>query len=116
MELKLFTTDNPEVANYNWDIDVVDGLPVLLEESSEKDQLATVAAYISVDSIPLMEDKGNDWKGYLLGDKTLSQVDNQCRKNINLYTEEYNYTPTYSIKDEKLVVGINKVYINSGAI
>lgn len=116
MELKLFTTDNPEVSNYNWDIDVVDGLPVLLDENSELDQTAAVAAYLGIGTVPLMEDKGNDWKGYLLGGKTLSQLDNQVRNNINTYTDVANYAPVYRVEDEKLKVDITNVNINTGAM
>lgn len=116
MELKLFNTGDISIHNYNWDIDVVDGIPVLVDEGEETAQIAMVSAYLAVGSIPLMEDKGNDWAGYLLRSKTLAQLDSQVRSNINTYTESSSYVPVYNIRDEQLTVEISKVYINSGAM
>ena len=116
MELKLFSSENPEAENYNWDIDVEDGMPVLLDENSETDQIATVSAYLALGSVPLMEDKGNDWAGYLMSRKTLTQLDSQIRKNINTYTEAANYAPVYRIENERLIVNIANVQINTGAM
>lgn len=116
MELKLFSTDNAAVENYNWDIDVVDGLPVLLDEESEIDQIATVAAYLGKGTVPLMEEKGNDWAGYLLSEKTLTQLDSEVRDNINTYTDQADHVPMYYVEDEKLKVTIGRVNINTGAM
>lgn len=116
MELKLFSTDNAAVDNYNWDIDVVDGLPVLLDEESEIDQIATVAAYLGKGTVPLMEEKGNDWAGYLLSEKTLTQLDSEVRGNINTYTDQADHVPMYYVEDEQLKVTIGRVNINTGAM
>ena len=116
MDLKLYTAEDPEVTNYNWDIDVVDGVPITIEGDEEIGQLATVAAYLALGSVPLMEHKGNDWAGYLLNGKTLTQVDNQVRKNITTYTNAINYAPVYTISNEKLNINIANVQINTGAM
>ena len=48
--------------------------------------------------------------------KTLTQLDSQIRKNINTYTEAANYAPVYRIENERLIVNIANVQINTGAM
>lgn len=115
MELLLVASDDPEVERYNWDIDVVDGTAETVPEGAEEDQEATVAAYLEKNSIPLMEDRGVDWQGYLIKRVSLSEVDSQIRENIKTYLDSLLYSPVFSAQQGKLVVNMAKIVINTGA-
>ena len=115
MELLLVTSENPEEDRTNWDIDVEDGIAVCVPEGSEEAQEASVVAYLETSTIPLMEERGVDWTGYLNKRKTLSEIDNQIRENLKTYLDTILYTPLYTAVDGKLNIHMEKVTINTGA-
>ena len=115
MELLLVSSENPEEDRTNWDIDVEDGIAVCVPEGAEEDQEASVVAYLEKTTIPLMEERGVDWTGYLNKKKTLAEVDNQIRENLKTYLDTVLYTPLYTADDGQLKVSMSKVAINTGA-
>lgn len=115
MDLKIITSTS-SVNNFNWDIEVADGIPSTVTDTTEVQQEANLAAYIQTNTIPLMEDKGNDWTAFLFKELSLSQIDSQVRENINTYSDSMSYVPVYGIKDKELVVNVSQIAINTGAI
>lgn len=115
MELLLVSSEDPEKDRTNWDIDVEDGIAVVVPDGAEEDQEASVVAYLEKNTIPLMEDRGVDWSGYLTKRTSLAEVDTQIRENLKTYLDNVMYTPTYSPVDGKLVVNMAKIVINTGA-
>ena len=115
MELLLVSSENPEEDRTNWDIDVADGIARVVPDGAEEDQEANVITYLEKSTIPLMEDRGVDWSGYLIKHTSLAEVDTQIRENLKTYLDNVLYTPTYSAIAGKLVVSIAKIVINTGA-
>lgn len=115
MELLLISSIDPETERYNWDIDVADGIAVTVPEGAEEDQEANVIAYLEKSTIPLMEDRGIDWSGYLTKRTSLAEIDTQIRENLKTYLDTVLFSPVYSAKEGKLVVNMAKIIINTGA-
>lgn len=115
MELLLVSSEDPEKDRTNWDIDVEDGIAVVVPDGAEEDQEASVVAYLEKNTIPLMEDRGVDWTGYLTKRTSLAEIDTQIRENLKTYLDNVMYTPTYSPVEGKLVVNMAKIVINTGA-
>jgi hypothetical protein len=115
MELLLASSEDPETNRCNWDIEVEDGLAKTVPEGAEEDQEASVVAYLEKSTIPLMEDKGVDWTGYLTKRVSLAEVDTQIRENLKTYLDTVLYSPVYSTDKGKLVVNMAKIVINTGA-
>lgn len=115
MELLLVSSEDPEKDRTNWDIDVVDGIAAVVPDGAEEDQEASVVAYLEKNTIPLMEERGVDWTGYLTKRASLAEIDTQIRENLKTYLDNVMYTPTYSPVDGKLVVNMAKIVINTGA-
>lgn len=116
MELLLNSTDDKEKYNFNWDISVTDGIADTVPLDSEEDQEAAVITYLETNTIPLLEDKGTDWGGYLLKQHTLAEIDSQVRENLKTYLNNVMYTPVYTAEDGELVVKLAKTIINTGAV
>lgn len=115
MELLLVSSEDPEKDRTNWDIDVEDGIAVVVPDGAEEDQEASVVAYLEKNTIPLMEDRGVNWTGYLTKRASLAEIDTQIRENLKTYLDNVMYTPTYSPVEGKLVVNMAKIVINTGA-
>ena len=115
MELLLVSSENPEKDRTNWDIDVVDGIAAVVPDGAEEDQEASVVAYLEKNTIPLMEDRGVDWTGYLTKRTSLAEVDTQIRENLKTYLDTVLFSPVYSADKGKLVVNMAKIVINTGA-
>ena len=115
MELLLISSTDPETERCNWDIDVKDGIAVTVPEGAEEDQEASVVAYLEKTTIPLMEERGVDWTGYLTKRVSLAEVDTQIRENIRTYLDTVLFSPVYSTEKGKLVVNMAKIVINTGA-
>lgn len=115
MELLLVSSEDPEKDRTNWDIDVEDGIAVVVPDGAEEDQEASVVAYLEKNTIPLMEDRGVDWSGYLTKRTSLAEIDTQIRENLKTYLDNVMFTPTYSPVEGKLVVNMAKLVINTGA-
>jgi len=115
MELLLISSEDPETERCNWDIEVVDGVASVVPDGAEEDQEASVVAYLEKNTIPLMEDRGVDWSGYLTKRTSLAEVDTQIRENIKTYLDTVLFSPVYSANEGKLVVNMAKIVINTGA-
>ena len=115
MELLLASSTDPETERCNWDIEVEDGIAKTVPAGAEEDQEASVVAYLEKSTIPLMEDKGVDWTGYLTKRVSLAEVDTQIRDNLKTYLDTVLYSPVYSADKGKLVVNMAKIVINTGA-
>lgn len=115
MELFLVSSTDAETDRWNWDIDVVDGIPVTVPEGAEEDQEANVIAYLEKDTIPLMPERGVDWPGYLSKRFSLAEIDTQIRSNLKDYLDTVMYSPVYNARDGKLEVSLTKIIINTGA-
>ena len=94
-------------ADWNLDIDIIDGQPVLLpEESNTQDQRAALAAYQAEGTIPGMPDVGISWGQLYTHDRTLVNINDQVQKNIqdkaSSDTLSNMYIPIFQdIKDAK---------------
>jgi len=115
MELLIVSSEDPEAERCNWDIDVVDGVAAVVPDGAEEDQEASIIAYLEKSTIPLMEEKGVDWTGYLTKRTSLAEIDTQIRENLKTYLDNVMYTPTYTPVEGKLVVNMAKLVINTGA-
>lgn len=115
MELLLISSEDPEKDRTNWDIEVKDGIATVVPDGAEEDQEASVVAYLEKSTIPLMEERGVDWSGYLTKRTSLAEIDTQIRENLKTYLDNVLYTPTYSPVEGKLVVNMAKIVINTGA-
>lgn len=115
MELLLVSSEDPEKDRTNWDIDVVDGIAAVVPDGAEEDQEASVVAYLEKNTIPLMEERGVDWAGYLIKRTSLAEIDTQIRENIKTYLDTVLFSPVYSADKGKLVVNMAKIVINTGA-
>lgn len=115
MELLLVASEDPSTEQYNWDIDVEDGLAKVVPEGAEEDQEASVVTYLEKTTIPLMEERGIDWTGYLNKRNSLAEIDTQIRDNIKTYLDTVLYSPVYTANKGRLEVHLAKVVINTGA-
>ena len=115
MELLLVASEDPASEQYNWDIDVEDGITKVVPEGAEEDQEASVVAYLEKSTIPLMEERGVDWTNYLNKRVSLAEIDTQIRDNIKTYLETVLYSPVYTAQKGKLEVQMTKLVINTGA-
>lgn len=115
MELLLVSSDDPAAERCNWDIEVKDGIASVVPDGAEEDQEASVIAYLEKNTIPLMEERGIDWPGYLTKRASLAEVDTQIRENIKTYLDTVLFSPVYSAEKGKLVVHMAKIVINTGA-
>ena len=115
MELLLSSSADPETERVNWDIDVKDGIALTVPEEAEEDQEASVVAYLEKTTIPLMEERGVDWTGYLTKRTSLAEVDTQIRENLKTYLDTVLFTPVYSANEGKLIVNMAKIVMNTGA-
>ena len=115
MELYLVSAEDPTADQYNWDIDVENGLAVTVPEGAEEDQEAAIITYLETNTIPLMEERGVDWPAYLTKQKSLAEIDTKIRENLKTYLDTVLFSPVYSAQDGKLVVNLAKVVINTGA-
>jgi hypothetical protein len=115
MELLIVAAEDPEVERYNWDIDVENGIPKTVPEGAEEDQEASIITYLEKNTIPLMEERGIDWTGYLNKRNSLAEVDTQIRENIKTYLDTVLFSPVYSARQGKLEVHLAKIIINTGA-
>lgn len=100
----------------NWDIDVADGLALTVEGTVQEDQEANVIAYLEKTTIPLMEDKGIDWSGFLLKRCTIAEIDTKIRENIKTYLDTVLYSPVYFAEEGALKLRMAKTVINTGAV
>lgn len=75
-------------ADWHLDVDVVEGELLLVpgDESNENIQNAAIAALFSVGTIPGREELGTDWGGYLAGQKSLVECDNEVKSNMEEFT------------------------------
>ena len=115
MELLIVSSEDPSVEQYNWDIDVEDGIAKTVPEGAEDDQEANIVAYLEKTTIPLMEERGIDWVGYLNKRNSLAEIDSQIRNNIKDYLETVLYSPVYTAQKGRLEVHLAKIVINTGA-
>lgn len=115
MELLLKSSEDPETERSNWDIEVEDGIALTVPEEAAESQEASVIAYLEKNTIPLMEERGVDWSGYLTKRTSLAEVDTQIRENLKTYLDTVLFSPVYSADKGKLVVSMTKIVINTGA-
>ena len=115
MELLLISSEDASEDQWNWDIDVEDGMPAVVPEGSEESQEASVVSYLETNTIPLMPERGVDWVGYLNKQKSLAEIDTQVRENLKTYLDTVLYSPVYSTAEGKLSINLAKVIINTGA-
>lgn len=92
-DILIVTPSEEAHADWNLDIDIVDGQPVLLpEEANTQDQRAALAAYQATGTIPGMPDVGIDWGQLYTKDKTLININDQIQRNIQ--DKALSETPT----------------------
>lgn len=117
MELLLNSSEDldSDGFKYNWDISVTDGIADVVPDNNEENQEAAVIAYLETNTIPLMEERGTDWAGFLNKQHTLAEIDSRVRENIKTYLNTVLYSPVYYAQDGALKVKMAKTIINTGA-
>jgi hypothetical protein len=91
-----------------WDIELEDGIALSLDGAEELKQRAVIAAFIIKGTIPLLEDTGIDWTGYLLEQVNPRELDAQLRDSIFTFTGSNTYVPYYNIRNGKLELSIKE--------
>lgn len=82
-DILVVTPSEEADVDWNLDIDIIEGRPVLLpEESNTSDQRAALAAYQAEGTIPGMPDIGIAWGQLYTHDRTLVNINDQIQKNI----------------------------------
>lgn len=104
-DFKLIVPAEPDKADWNLDIDIIAGAPVLLPyPRNNQDQRAAVAAYMVRGTIPGQPDTGIEWTELYEQNTTILNIDNSIKQNIQKYagmpgTAVQNYTPVYTKDD-----------------
>ena len=113
-DVKLIVPTNKE-DNWNIDIDIVNGFPVLLPYAQNNaDQRAVLSAYIIKGTIPGVPNSGIDWSGLYTQDVSLINIDNDIKQKITQnvgsgISIEGQYIPLYDKDDDGIHVSISKI-------
>lgn len=102
MKVEEITPDSPI-----WDIKVEDNIVPIISGDREDVQIATLAAFLQLGSIPQLPDMGVSWTDYLTGDKTFGELDAQIRQSIRM-SGKTEYMPIYSIIGDRLTLNVGK--------
>ena len=89
--------------NWNLDLDIKAGW-VMQVPSDNQDQRSALASIIAVGTIPGLWNKGVDWASYTLKEKSIVDIDNSVKHNIDTFAEsnsvENTIYPIYNINKE----------------
>ena len=105
-------------ADWNLDIDIIDGYPTYVQNTGNtQDQRAALAAYTVMGTIPGALDTGVDWGALYTGEDSLISIDNQVRQNITDAASSVgdvteSYTPMYTSGKDKIQFLIYKAGIS----
>lgn len=105
-DLKIIVPTDPAKETWNMDIDVVNGVPSLMDyPRNTQDQRAAISAYMVKGTIPGKPNTGIDWSLLYMQNATILDVDNAIKRNIQNNagtpgTATQVYMPVYT-KDEK---------------
>ena len=111
-DLKIIVPEDRDRAGWNMDIDIIQGVPTLLEyERNTQDQRAALAAYTVKGTIPGKPDVGVDWSLLYNQGATVIDLDNSIKKAIQekasvIGTANQNYIPIYTKDSEGIHVAI----------
>ena len=110
MELYLEPAGSDDYA-YNWDIAVNSkGEALVVTEDKEIEQKVNFLVFLVQGAIPLMEEYGVDWSGWLFKEITLVQLNSQITEIIREYLgDNIGYYPNYNEKDGKLIVTMARI-------
>lgn len=92
------------------DVEIVDDN--LQSKFSETEQQANMALALERSTVPLIENIGVSWTGYLLKEKTLLEIDSEIRQQLQTFLGDLSYTPLYTKDGDKLIVNLGRVSIN----
>lgn len=79
----------------DWDFYLDNGLSVVLDYDQERNQLAAIAAYIELGSIPGIEQTGIPWPEFMTGDIEARALDAEIRLSIKTATSAMLNVPYY---------------------
>lgn len=106
----------PQQSNTEWnlDIDIRNGRPVMVpEERSTQDQRAAVAAYMFKGSVPGKPDMGVNWSALYEPnyEETLITIDNELKQNIQQLATtpaitNGMYVPLYNLTEDGIELSI----------
>lgn len=118
-DILVVTPADTTQTDWNLDIDIIDGQPVLLpEEDNTQDQRAALAAYQAEGTIPGMPDVGISWSQLYTKDRTLVNINDQVQKNIqdkaSSNTLVNMYVPIF--QDSKDSKNIKITLLKAGAV
>lgn len=89
----------------NFDVAVENGIVPLVSGNDESVQAAALAAFIQVGTIPQLPGVGVPWAEFSTNIATFGDVDAAIRKAAAAANVS-NFSPDYSIENEKLVVNM----------
>lgn len=111
-DFKLIVPADPDTVSWNLDIDIVSGVPSLLEYArNNQDQRAAVGAYTVKGTIPGKPDSGVEWSQLYQQNATILNVDNSIKQNMKALagvpgTATQDYVPVYLKEDDGIHVVI----------
>ncbi len=109
MDAKMASTTPGTFSTFpTWDFAIVNGACPLLTGDDESVQLAAMAAYIQVGTIPQLPDVGVPWTEFLTGTANGGDLDAAIRKNVAAAGQS-EYNPDYEIFNNQLVVTMRRL-------
>ena len=102
MKAEEFTSTYPV-----WDIKTEDGIVPIISGDKEDTQVATLACFLQVGTIPQLPEAGVSWTDFLTGVKTFGEIDAQIRESIR-NAGKFEYMPIYKIENDRLTLEVGK--------
>lgn len=90
-----------------WDLKVKDGIVPILSGDREDIQVATLASFIELGTIPQLPDVGVSWTKFLTGEMTFGELDVEIRTSIQNAGKDA-YRPEYEINGDRLSLQVTK--------
>lgn len=90
-----------------WDIKTEGGVVPIISGEKEDIQVATLACFLQVGTIPQLPNAGVSWTDFLTGVKTFGEIDAQIRESIR-NAGKYEYMPIYKIENDRLTLQVGK--------
>lgn len=100
----------------SWDISLKAGFSTSLSGKTEEQQVAAIASFIQLGTIPGLEETGVNWVGLLTQQVDARQIDAEVRNNISIFTGAGHFIPFYNIKNGTLTLSIQEGDLNGNRL
>lgn len=110
MDVKMASsTDTTSSTFSTWDFDIKNGIASFITGDDADVQLATIAAFLQIGSIPQLPSVGVPWVEFLTHQVTFGDLDAALRSSAQ-NAGVTNFQPNYYIEDQNLVVRMKATY------